>query len=277
MTHLTHLQQTRWTKQCHLPIKCQIKSKLIEVKGLSDRVIMVTLQLNKKSRLKIRQIYAPMSIHKHEEVDNRYDEIEAKMQASPTELTIVMGDFNAAVRKQQDISEEKLGKFSYSTRNERGNRILEFCEQNSLYVMNTTFKKRAERKWTWKSPDWSTKKEYDLILPSRRQPVNDVHTLTCFNAGSDHRMVRSKVMLNLRKERQSLTVRRNKLIDTEALVMKKYVFQMELQNHFLALQYQSDAGNENRALVETIKEVAKATAGQNGKTLESRFSQETLK
>ena len=34
--------------------------------------------------------------------------------------------------------------------------------------MNTAFKKRAEGKWTWISPDWSTKKEYDLILSIRR-------------------------------------------------------------------------------------------------------------
>ena len=31
--------------------------------------------------------------------------------ASPTGLTIVLGNFNAAVRKQQDMSEHKLGKF----------------------------------------------------------------------------------------------------------------------------------------------------------------------
>ena len=90
-------------------------------------------------------------------------------------------------------------------------------------------------------------------------------------------MVRNKVMLNLRKERQRLTIRRNKLIDTEALEKKKDVFQVELQNCFSAIQYQSDVDNKNKALMQTIKEVAKAIAGQNGKISESRFSQETLK
>ena len=90
-------------------------------------------------------------------------------------------------------------------------------------------------------------------------------------------MIRNKVKLNFRKERQRLTVRRNKLIDTDALEKKKDVFQAEHQNCYSALQFQSNVDDKNKALVKTIKEVAKTTAGQNSKTSELRFSQETLK
>ena len=55
------------------------ESKLIGVKGSSDRVITAALKLSKKFRLKIIQIYTPLSTHPDEEVDNMYDEIEAEM------------------------------------------------------------------------------------------------------------------------------------------------------------------------------------------------------
>ena len=74
-----------------------------------------------------------------------------------------------------------------------------------------------------------------------------------------------------------LTVRSNKLIDAEELEKKKDALYRELQNHFLAAQYQSHVDDENKTLVENIKEVAKATVGQNSKTFESRYLQETLK
>ena len=86
-----------------------------------------------------------------------------------------------------------IGSFGLGTRNDRGQRLLDFLCREQMYCMNTFFKKHQNRKWTWRSPDNRVKNEIDYVLTTDKHMCIDVSVLNHFNTGSDHRIVRSKI------------------------------------------------------------------------------------
>ena len=45
------------------------------------------------------------------------------------------------------------GKFGLGMRNEAGQRLIEFCQENALIVATTLFQQHKRRLYTWASPD----------------------------------------------------------------------------------------------------------------------------
>ncbi|CAK1587865.1 unnamed protein product [Parnassius mnemosyne] len=89
------------------------------------------------------------------------------MHSSKTQYTVLMGDFNARLGTREN-GELKVGKFGIGQRNSRGQQLTDFMEKEGLFMMNSFFQKRPHRKWTWSSPDGSTKNEIDFIMTTRR-------------------------------------------------------------------------------------------------------------
>ena len=64
----------------------------------------------------------------------------------------LLGDWNAKVGSQE-ISPRVTGKFGLGVQNEAGQRLIEFCQEDSLVIANTLFQKHRRRLYTWTSPD----------------------------------------------------------------------------------------------------------------------------
>ena len=45
------------------------------------------------------------------------------------------------------------GKFGLGVQNEAGQRLLEFCQENTLVIANTLFQQHKRRLYTWTSPN----------------------------------------------------------------------------------------------------------------------------
>jgi hypothetical protein len=56
---------------------------------------------------------------------------------------------------------EQLG---VGSRSHRGQLMAGLLEKERLYVINSFFKKREHRKWTWTSPNGATKNEIDFYV-----------------------------------------------------------------------------------------------------------------
>ena len=71
------------------------------------------------------------------------------------------------------IGSEKIpgvtGKFGLGVQNETGQRLIEFCQENSLVIANTLFQRFKKRLYTWTSPDGQYQNKIDYILCSQRQ------------------------------------------------------------------------------------------------------------
>ena len=86
-------------------------------------------------------------------------------------------------------------------RNEAGQRLIEFCQENALVIANTLFQQHERRLYTWTSPDGQHRSQIDYILCSQRWRSSIQLTKTRLGAdcGSDHELLMAKFRLKLKK------------------------------------------------------------------------------
>ena len=105
--------------------------------AISDRVIMMKLEA-KPFNIYVMQDYAPTQDHDGGEIEKFYQEIQNGIKyAESDEVICIMGDLNANVgdERYQDI----VGMHGLGRRNERGERLIQFCQENKLIIANTWF------------------------------------------------------------------------------------------------------------------------------------------
>ena len=109
-----------------------------------------------------------------------------------------MGDFNAKIGTKKDENIKSMGNFGIGERNERGEMLINFAEEERLTISNTFFKKANDRYWTWENPAKDCHNQIDFFLSTDKDIMIDCGVVTNVNVGSDHRMVKAKVKLNKR-------------------------------------------------------------------------------
>ena len=67
------------------------------------------------------------------------------------DVLFIIGDWNAKVGSQETPG--ITGKFGLAVQNEAGQRLIEFCQENTLAIANTLFQQHKRRLYTWISPD----------------------------------------------------------------------------------------------------------------------------
>ena len=98
------------------------------------------------------QIYSPNSNTEEAEVEQFYEDLQDLLELTPKEdVLFIIGDWNAKVRSQETPG--VTGKFGLGIRNEAGQRLIEFCQENTLVIGNTLFQQHKRRLYTWTSPD----------------------------------------------------------------------------------------------------------------------------
>ena len=66
-------------------------------------------------------------------------------------VLFIIGDWNAKVGSQETPG--VTGKFGLGVQNEAGQRLTEFCQENTLVIANTLFQQHKRRLYIWTSPD----------------------------------------------------------------------------------------------------------------------------
>lgn len=246
------------------------------MKATSDRVIYITIKINKLVSVKIIQAYAPTNSYEDEEVQKFYEDVSKSINENKTYHVLVIGDFNCKVGKQTGRDETYIGRHGLGIRNTRGQMMVNFLEQEQLYNASTFFAKKDNRKWTWVSPDGKTKNQIDYILSKHKYIVQDVNVLNRFNTGSDHRLVRAAIKIDHKLERYK-KMKKNTIhhIDYKQLKLNSQEYQMSMKNKFEAFQVEDkdiDVINDN--IVNIIKDSAKKYIKPKS-TKNDKLSQET--
>ena len=87
---------------------------------------------------KICQCYAPTSNAEEAEVEQFYEDLQDLLDLTPKkDVLFIIGDWNAKVGSQETPG--LTGKFGFGVRNETGQRLIEFCQENALIIANTLF------------------------------------------------------------------------------------------------------------------------------------------
>ncbi|CAF2561786.1 unnamed protein product [Rotaria sp. Silwood2] len=149
-------------------LSARAKQTLIGYNPISSRVI--TARFNTTPfKLTVIDVYVSTSASSDDEIEIFYDSMEHALTQTPKKnIVIVTGDWNAKVGSDNTNWKLVMGKYEYGDRNERGGRLLEFAALHNLHICNTRFQQKANRKWTWASPDGVHKNMIDLVLIQRR-------------------------------------------------------------------------------------------------------------
>ena len=113
-------------------------------------MISVSFQ-GKPFNIRVIQVYAPTSNTEEAEVEWFYDLQDLSELTPKKDVLFITGDRNAKVGSQETPG--VTGKFGLGMRNEAGQRLIEFCQENALVIANTLFQHHKRRLYTWTSPD----------------------------------------------------------------------------------------------------------------------------
>lgn len=158
--------------------------------------------------------YAPTTSHSNEDYLAFLDSVQrlltdsylrrARLPGSvnnKSRRVILIGDLNAKVGRRL-ADETYVGHHGFGQRNERGQFLVDFCEENRLYIMNSRYKKRETRKWTWISPNMQVRNTIDYVLCRDPTVFLDVDVAGSFAFVSDHRLLMAKIRLPTKQIRR---------------------------------------------------------------------------
>ena len=117
----------------------------------NDRMISVRFQ-GKPFNITGIQVYAPTSNTEEAEVERFYEDLQDLLELTPKKrCPFHYRVLECKSRKSRNTwSNRQIG---LGMRNEAGQRLIEFCQENALVIANTLFQQHKRRLYTWTSPD----------------------------------------------------------------------------------------------------------------------------
>ena len=134
-----------------LIVNRRVQNAVLGCSLINDRIISLHFQ-GKPFNITVIQLYAPTSKAEEAEVERLYEDLQDLLELTPKkDVLFIIGDWNAKVGSQETSG--VTGKFVRGMRNEAGQRLIDFCQENALVVANTLFQQHKRRLYTWTSPD----------------------------------------------------------------------------------------------------------------------------
>ncbi|XP_029162270.1 craniofacial development protein 2-like [Nylanderia fulva] len=181
----------------------RFKNCIIDFIPYSDRIALIKINA-RPTNLNIIQIYAPTADAPDEEMEIFYEQIKEMLKLTKKhDMNIIMGDFNSRIGKER--YEDLVGPFGLGIRNERGERLVQFCQEEDMRVTNTWYQLPPRRLYTWRSPRDSpeniSRNQIDFILINKRfgSSINRVSTYPGADVPSDHILLRATIKIKLTK------------------------------------------------------------------------------
>ena len=146
-------------------------------------------------------VYAPTEEHP-DDTDEFYNELQkvvGNIPVSRRDVLIILGDFNARLGMDNEGYEKVMGKCAIDEkRNTNGEKLLEFCQVNKLFIQGTRFPHKDIHKATWRSSVDKKTHQIDHIITNTRwrSCVDDVKVIRGADISSDHLLVVADVKLH---------------------------------------------------------------------------------
>ena len=119
----------------------------------TSKTTMISIHFQGKPfNIMIIQAYAPTSNAEEAEVEWFHEELQDLLELTPKkDVLLIIGDWNAKGGSQETLG--GTGKLGLGVQNAAGQRLIEFCQGNTLVVANNLFQQHKRRLYTWTSPD----------------------------------------------------------------------------------------------------------------------------
>ena len=155
--------------------------------------------------ISVIQVYAPNRNAEETEVERFYEDLQDILELTPKkDVLFIIGDWDKLGSQE---TPGVTGKFGLGMRNEAGQRLIEFCQENALVIANTLFQQHKRWLYTWTSPDGQYLNQTDYILCSQRwrSSIQSGKTRLGGDCGSDHELFIAKYRLKLKKVGKTTT------------------------------------------------------------------------
>ena len=113
------------------------------------------------------QVYALTSNAEEVEFEQFYEDLQDLLELTlKKDVLFITGDWNAKAGSQETPG--VTGKFGLGMRNQTGQRLIEFFQEDALVIANSLFQQQKRRLYTWASPDGQYQNQIDYIICSQR-------------------------------------------------------------------------------------------------------------
>ena len=134
--------------------------------ALSEMTVISVCFRGKPFIITVTQVYAPTSNAEEAEIELFYKDLQDLLELTPKKYVLfITGDWNAKVGSQE--IPRVTGKFGLGVQNEAGQRLIEFCQENTVdskHPLPTTQEKTLHMDHT----DGRHQNQIDYILCSQR-------------------------------------------------------------------------------------------------------------
>ena len=124
----------------------------------NDRMVSIHFQ-GKPFNIILIQVYAPTSNAEEADAERLYEDPEDLLELTPKkDVLFIIGDWCAKVESQE--IPEAISRFGHRVQNEAGQRLTEFCQENTLVIANILFQQHKRQlymditKWSILKSDW---------------------------------------------------------------------------------------------------------------------------
>ena len=101
----------------------------------------------KPFNITVIQVYVPTSNAEEAEVEWFCENLQDLLELAPKkDVLFILADWNVKVGSQEIPG--ITGKFGLRVQNEAGQRLIEFCQENTLVIANTLFQQHKRRLYT---------------------------------------------------------------------------------------------------------------------------------
>ena len=130
------------------------------LEGISKMTEWSVCFQSKPFNIRVIQVYSSRSNAEEAELEWFYEDLQDFLELTPKKhVLFITGDWNAKV-ESEEIS-RVTGKFGLGVQNEAGQRLIEFCQENTLVIANTLFPTTQEKtlhmdinRWSIPKSDW---------------------------------------------------------------------------------------------------------------------------
>ena len=136
----------------------RVQNEVLGCNLKNNRMISVCFQ-GKLFNITVIQVYAPTSNAEEAEVERFCEDLQELLELTPKkDVLFIIGNWNAKVGSQETPG--VTGKYGLGIRNEAGQRLIEFCQENALVIANTIFQQYKRRlhmditRWSTPKSDW---------------------------------------------------------------------------------------------------------------------------
>ena len=146
------------------------------------------------------QVYAATQDYDDETIEEIYEQIQSAVSyTKSSDIICSIGNLNTKVGNVKDS--KIIGNYGLGEQNERGQRLIEFCNENNMVIMNTWFQQLLCRLYTWKSPGDISRNQIDYIMINQqfKNCVKQARTYPGADISSDHNPVIFTFKVKLKK------------------------------------------------------------------------------